>query len=212
MRLSLFSIALLLLAAGSDAKPLKKGKRQCVRRQNNGTSPGVPSALGSVPSSFPVQKGITGPNGAGAAITTPGKKPRNISRGHAADRRSLSAGPGPSKSSSSGGQGSCPGFRNVVFNTGASKNAGWSEKTWGSMVSHGVDDWSMQRFFCPSTSILLIAVSSRLLPFTAGQERNLQRPQRSSRHNPRPKCPPNPPCDGPRRRPGRSGAHEDQSP
>ena len=42
---------------------------------------------------------------------------------------------------SSGGK--CPsGFRNAVFNTGASKNAGWPQTTWNSLTSNGVDDWS----------------------------------------------------------------------
>ncbi len=37
----------------------------------------------------------------------------------------------------------CPsGFRNAVFNTGASKNAGWPQTTWNSLTSNGVDDWS----------------------------------------------------------------------
>ena len=45
-------------------------------------------------------------------------------------------------SGNSGGSESAGGFCNTVFNGGASTMSGWPGKTWGSLSSHGVDDWS----------------------------------------------------------------------
>lgn len=44
------------------------------------------------------------------------------------------------------GAGKCPaGFRNTIFNTGASRNAGWPQATWNSLTSNGVEEWSKSK-------------------------------------------------------------------
>ncbi|KAL9104504.1 MAG: hypothetical protein Q9163_000535 [Psora crenata] len=121
MRLSFFPVVLSFVAAGSNAIPLRVDKRDCVKRQANGTSPVVPINAQNSPSSGPAQDGVNALNNVQGGIV-----PANFAA---------------SDSSGPGGQGSCPGFRNVVFNTGAPTMAGWPQTTWGSLAKHGVDKW-----------------------------------------------------------------------
>ena len=62
--------------------------------------------------------------------------------------------------------GKCPaGFRNAVFNTGASKNAGWPQTTWNSLTSNGVNDWSKSASF---TGWLPSELELIMIPYLVG--------------------------------------------